>query len=62
VVAINGRPIHDLADVTAATQHPVNGFHRVDLEGSAGSIYLEASTLQAEGERLRREYGFPASE
>ena len=62
VVAINGSPIHSLADVTAATQHPVNGFHRIDLEGAAGSIYLEASTLGGEGDRLRREYGFPAPE
>ena len=59
VVAINGRPIHELADVTEAAKYPVNGFHRIDLEGAAGPIYLDASTLQSEEERIKREYGIP---
>ena len=62
VVAINGRPIRELSDVTEAAKHPVNGFHRIDLEGAAGPIYLNASTLRAEEERLKREYGIPVTE
>jgi hypothetical protein len=60
VVAINGMPIHGLADVSKAAQHPQNGFQRIDLEGSAGPVYLEASTLESEEARLRIQYGITA--
>jgi len=62
VVSINGMPIHGLADVSEAIQHPQNGFQRIDLEGSAGPIYLNASTLEAEEAQLRRQYGIPSKD
>ena len=62
VVSINGMSIHGLADVSEAIKHPQNGFQRIDLEGSAGPIYLNASTLEAEEAQLRRQYGIPAKD
>jgi len=60
VVNINGMPIHGLADVREAATHPKNGFQQIDLEGSAGPIYLDAATLPSEEARLSSEYGIPA--
>jgi len=60
VATINGRPIHGLADVNEAAKHPENGFQRIDLEGSAGPIFLDATTLASEEAQLRNEYGIPA--
>ena len=62
VVSINGMQIHSLADVSEAIKHPQNGFQRIDLEGSAGPIYLNASTLEAEEAQLRRQYGIPSKD
>ena len=62
VVSINGKQIHSLTDVSEAIQHPQNGFQRIDLEGSAGPIYLNASTLEAEEAQLRRQYGIPSKD
>ena len=59
VTSINGRPIRELADVDEAVRHPEGGFHRIDLEGSAGPIFLDAATLQSEEERIRTQYGIP---
>ena len=59
VTKINGKPIHGLDDVTEASKYPINGFHRIDLMGSSGPIYLNASTLSEEENKLRNEYGIP---
>jgi hypothetical protein len=59
VLAINGKAIHRLADVTEAAKSPENGFHRIDLEGSAGPIFLDDSTLVTEEEEVRKRYGIP---
>jgi len=61
VTKINGKPIHGLTDVREASNHPIHGFHRIDLEGSAGPIYLDASTLEAEESTLRKQYGIPSA-
>jgi hypothetical protein len=59
VTSINGYPIHELNDVGEAVRHPERGFHRIELEGEAGPIFLDAATLQAEEERIRTQYGIP---
>jgi hypothetical protein len=61
VVRINDRDIHDLSDVSEAANHPINGFHKIILEGSVGPIYLDASTCSSDEEEVRRHYGIPAS-
>jgi S1-C subfamily serine protease len=60
VEKINGMPINSLSDVAEARKHPAAGFHRIDLEGGAGSIFLEADTLDSEEARLKSQYGIPA--
>ena len=59
VRSINGREIHSLADVTEAAKYPEKGFQKIILEGSVGPIYLEAASLAAEEEAVRRQYGIP---
>jgi S1-C subfamily serine protease len=59
VESINGREIHSIADVTEAAKHPENGFEKIILDGSVGPIFLDASTLAAEEESVRAEYGIP---
>ena len=60
VLTINGMPIHELADVNEAAKHPEKGFQRIELEGSAGPIYLDNASLESEEAQLRSEYGIPA--
>jgi hypothetical protein len=62
VMSINGMPIHGLAEVTEAIRHPQNGFQRIDLEGSAGPIFLDAATLGSEESALRSHYGIPSKD
>ena len=61
VVSINDRQIHRLDDVTEAVNHPINGFHKIILEGSVGPIYLDASTCFADEQTIREQYGIPCS-
>jgi PDZ domain len=61
VEKINGMPIRRLEDVIEASNHPLKGFHRIDLEGSVGPIYLDALTLTEEENRLKSEYGIPSA-
>jgi S1-C subfamily serine protease len=60
VTKVNGRKIHGLNDVMEASKYPMNGFHRIDLMGASGPIYLNASTLSEEENKLRNEYGIPS--
>jgi len=59
VVRINGMPIHTLADVSDAAKYPKNSFHCIELEGSAGPIFLDSVSLGSEEAELRSEYGIP---
>jgi hypothetical protein len=62
VERINGIRIGSLGDVAEARKHPLGGFHRIDLEGGAGSIFLEAATLDSEESQLKARYGIPSSD
>lgn len=57
---INGRQILSLKDVAEARKHPINGYHRIDLEGAGGPIFLDAGSLDDEQIRLMGEYGIPS--
>lgn len=59
VERINGMAIRSLGDVAEARKHPLGDFHRIDLDGGAGSIFLEAATLDSEEEGLKTRYGIP---
>jgi S1-C subfamily serine protease len=60
VERINGMPINSLGDVSEARKHPVRGFHRIDLDGGAGPIFLEDRSLDSEEDRLKARYGIPS--
>jgi hypothetical protein len=60
VERINGMPIRCLGDVAEARKHPQGGFHRIDLEGGAGPVFLDDATLASEETRLKIQYGIPA--
>ncbi|HEY8902377.1 MAG TPA: PDZ domain-containing protein [Chthoniobacterales bacterium] len=60
VKKVNGRPIHNLNDLAAAAEHPVNGFDEIDLESDPGVLYLDAQQVKASEGQLRESYGLPA--
>jgi len=59
VLSINGMPVQSLKDVIEAAKHPVDGFHKILLEGAGGPIFLDASNLPAEESLVRERYGIP---
>lgn len=60
VEAINGHPIHSLADVAAAIEKPVDGFHTIEFDSDPGVIYLDAAQVAQETDSLMENYGLPA--
>ncbi len=60
VEKINGVPINSLSDVAEARKHPLGRFHRIDLAGGVGSIFLEADSLDSEEAHLMARYGIPS--
>jgi len=61
VLSINGIPVQTLKDVNEAAKHPVNGFHKILLEGAGGPIFLDAANLPAEEAEVRERYGIPSA-
>lgn len=57
VEEINGRPIHSLADVAAAVDHPEEKFHRIKIAEDPGLIVLDAEASKADEERILQLYG-----
>jgi hypothetical protein len=60
VKKVNGRPIHNLNDLAAAAEHPVNGFDEIDLESDPGVLYLDAQQVKASEGNLKDSYGLPS--
>lgn len=60
VEKINGREIKSLEDVEEAAKHPVNGFHRIELESDPGIIFLDAKEVERTADELQKSYGLPA--
>jgi len=56
----NGRQIKSLADLAEAVKHPVNGFQKIELEEDPGVIFLDAAAVEANRQKLSREYSLPA--
>lgn len=61
VESVNDREIHTLSDVNEAAKHPINGFHKILLEGSVGPIYLDAATCADDEKMIREQYGLQAA-
>ncbi|MDD5199615.1 MAG: PDZ domain-containing protein [Terrimicrobiaceae bacterium] len=62
VERINGLPIRSLEDVAEAAKHPLNGFHKIELEADPGVLYLDAAEVGRTAGQLRSSYGLPAVE
>jgi hypothetical protein len=60
VESVNGRAIHSLDDLAEAVRNPSGGFHRIDLDGSAGPIFLETDGLEELQNQLMKQYGIPS--
>lgn len=60
VERVNGRTIRSLEDLREAIRHPSGGFHRIDLDGSAGPVFLETGGLEQLESQLLKQYGMPA--
>ena len=60
VESVNGRAIHSLDDLAEAVRNPSGGFHRIDLDGSAGPIFLETEGLEELQNQLMKQYGIPS--
>jgi S1-C subfamily serine protease len=60
---INGRPIDSIADVVAALDNPLDGFHVVDLSpgSSRRQIVLDATSFEAATAGILEEYGIPSA-
>ena len=60
VTRINGRPLKNLKDAIEAANHPVDGFHKIELEEDPRVIYLDAEQAEVDNEALVNRYGLPS--
>lgn len=56
VEKINDRAIRSLDDVAEAVKHPVNGFHKIELESDPGVLYLDAKQTADSAKELQESY------
>ena len=60
VSKVNGREIRSLDDLAEAAKHPVDGFQKIELEEDPGVIFLDATTIEANRDKLIKKYSLPA--
>lgn len=60
VTKVNGVALKNLADIEAALKTPVDGFHRVQVQGTPGEIVLDAKEVSDVEPALLRNYGLSA--
>ncbi|MEX1119401.1 MAG: PDZ domain-containing protein [Terrimicrobiaceae bacterium] len=60
VTRVNGIEIKSLDDIAKAAASPQNGFHKIEFEEDPKVIFLDAEQIEANKERLARDYGIPA--
>lgn len=56
---INGADITNLADVARASQHPVDGFHKIEFEEDPHLIFLDANEVAEQSGALQKLYSLP---
>lgn len=59
ITKINGVQISSLADLPAALQKPVDGFHKIEFDENPRVIYLDAAQVAADNDALKKTYGLP---
>lgn len=60
VVKANGRTVRSLEDLAVASREPVEGFHKIELEEDPKLIFLDAQSVEANQDDLKRHYALPA--
>ena len=60
VTKVNGVALKSLADLEGALAKPMEGFHRIQVQGSPGEIILDAAEVSAFEPTLIRNYNLPA--
>jgi hypothetical protein len=60
ITRINNRPLKSLKDAIEAAKHPIDGFHKIELEEDPRVIYLDAQQAEGDNEALVNRYGLPA--
>ncbi len=63
VKSVNGRAIDSIIDLKGAFDHPVDGFHTVELDPNLerSEVVLDAETLDDATARVLENYGIPAA-
>jgi hypothetical protein len=62
VERVNGRTVRRLEDLAAAAKEPVEGFHKIELEEDPKWIFLDAQSVEANRDGLKKHYALPAGE
>jgi len=60
VAKANGRTIRGLEDLAEAARQPEGGFHKIELEEDPKFIFLDAQSVGANQEALKKHYALPA--
>jgi hypothetical protein len=60
VTRINDLPLKSLADAIEAAKHPIDGFHKIEIEEDPRVIYLDASQVEGDNAALLNRYGLPS--
>lgn len=61
VVRVNGRPVGGLADVAAALEQPLDGYHHVEFDGNApAKLVLAADAIPQVDAEVRKNYFLPS--
>lgn len=59
---VNGRPIKSLADLSEAAKKPVDGFQKIEFEEDPKLLFLDAASIEANADTLKKHYSLPALE
>jgi S1-C subfamily serine protease len=59
VQKINGKPIGKLADITPALDHPLDGFHKIEVDQHPNVIFLDPGEIGAIHDLIRKRYRIP---
>jgi S1-C subfamily serine protease len=59
VSKINGNPIGKLADIMPALDHPLDGFHKIEVEQHPNVIFLDPEELESIHDVIRQRYRIP---
>jgi len=62
VTKVNGHAVKSLADLSEAAKNPVDGFQKIEFEEDPKLLFLDAASIEANAEELKRHYALPALE